>query len=414
MRKLLALILPLVLLSACGGGGGSSSGGGGGGGGGGGQVIAKAGPPNVEPIVIDGGPAALTSAALNTAYVTVKVCVPGTSTCQSIDHVEIDTGSSGLRILGSVLTVSLPPASVNGAALAECLQFADGSSFGPVATADMELPTSGEKAAAINVQIIGQSSYSTLPSDCQTGPENTVPTFGANGILGVGPFMQDCGSACVSAVIPSTYYSCPTPATCTGTMVTLAQQVSNPVNSFGTDNNGVIVELPTVAASGASGVDGVIVFGIGTESNNALGSAVVMTTDDVGFIRAAYSGTTGLDATLDSGSNITYFTDSTIPTCTQAPELYCPNSTLSLTATLSGMNNVSTTADFTVANAFNVLNGNNSTAVPGLAGPLSLVNNPQGETIQFDLGMPFFFGKNVFTALESKDAGGTVGPYFAY
>ncbi|TLY78868.1 MAG: DUF3443 family protein, partial [Gammaproteobacteria bacterium] len=32
----------------------------------------------------------------------------------------------------------------------------------------------------------------------------------ANGILGVGPFAQDCGSACVAAAtpIPATYYSC--------------------------------------------------------------------------------------------------------------------------------------------------------------------------------------------------------------
>src|ERR1700733_2107297 len=96
MRNALNVALAsLLLLSACGGGGGGSSsvgcGGGGGGGGGGAQVIAKPGPPNVEPLIMDGGPAN----ALNTAFVTVTVCAPGTSTCQTIEHIEGDTASSG-------------------------------------------------------------------------------------------------------------------------------------------------------------------------------------------------------------------------------------------------------------------------------------------------------------------------------
>ncbi len=35
--------------------------------------------------------------------------------------------------------------------------------------------------------------------------------FGANGILGVGLFQQDCGPACTSAnqTIPAVYYDCP-------------------------------------------------------------------------------------------------------------------------------------------------------------------------------------------------------------
>src|SRR5580704_11299711 len=98
----------LLLLSACGGGGGgSSSGGGGGGGGGGGQVIATAGPPNVEPILVDQGPAALTNAgktAVNEVFVSVQVCMPGTSTCQTIDHIQVDTGSSGLRLISGLGT----------------------------------------------------------------------------------------------------------------------------------------------------------------------------------------------------------------------------------------------------------------------------------------------------------------------
>jgi hypothetical protein len=39
------------------------------------------------------------------------VCVPGsTSDCQTIDHVLVDTGSTGLHLIGSVLTLLGPAA----------------------------------------------------------------------------------------------------------------------------------------------------------------------------------------------------------------------------------------------------------------------------------------------------------------
>ena len=44
-------------------------------------------------------------------------------------------------------------------------------------------------------------------------------------------------------------------------------------------------------------------------------------------------------------------------------------------------------------------------AVNDLAGPLSGM---------VDLGLPFFFGRNVFTAIEGKSTPGGTGPYSAY
>jgi hypothetical protein len=415
MRKLLILLCaPLLLLTACGGGGG----------GGGttttppppaGQVIATVGPPNVEGITIDAGPTNLSPPALNTAFVTVTVCVPTTQTCQTIDHIEVDTGSSGLRILQPALTLNLPPeVTAGGMAIAECLPFADGSSFGSVVTADLQMPDSGKTASGINVQIIGATGYTTLPSDCQVGPENTVDAFGANGILGVGPFLQDCGAACAQQVIPSTYYTCGTPTTCANAMVTTAQQVSNPVASFSSDNNGVIVELPPVATAGANTVSGSLVFGIGTETNNALGTATVLPSDVQGFVRASFNGATGLYAALDSGSTIIYVNDNSLQQCTgNLAGLYCPASTVNLTSTLSGASDSPTlAADFSVMSG-TVLNTTSANAIPDLAGPLTPVNNPPpgAEPIQFDLGMPFYFGRNVFTAIESSTY---PGGYFAY
>ena len=88
LRHGLGLILCLSLLS-CGGGGGDLS------------------PPaptptgnNTVSVIVDQGPLPTTNPAANTLYTTITVCAPGSSTnCQTIDHIEVDTGSYGLRIL---------------------------------------------------------------------------------------------------------------------------------------------------------------------------------------------------------------------------------------------------------------------------------------------------------------------------
>jgi len=411
VRKFVALaFIQLGFLAACGGGGyvvtttpPPPS-----------QNIAPPGPPNVETLTVDAGPAG----AVNTAFVSVKVCVPGSTTsCKTIDHIEVDTGSVGLRILSSVLTtapaITLPPQTDGTNPLAECLRFADGDAWGPLAVADIQLPVSGESATNVNVQIIGDPAYTALPSDCMTNPENTVANFGANGILGVGPFAQDCGSACVGA-IPSTgavYYSCPSPGSCASTpLSTLLQQLQNPVSLFATDNNGVIVELPPVGSAGAVTVTGSLVFGIGTQSNNALGSATVLQEDMFsGLITATYKGTAYSDGFIDSGSNGNFFTDSSIKTCTTPPSQnpwYCPSAEVSETATLQGTNATMLTANFSVANADGLFN-TGYTAFSDLGG-----TNPDAKG--FDLGLSFFYGHNVYTAIEGNNVSGTMGPFFAY
>ena len=97
---------------------------------------------------------------------------------------------------------------------------------------------------------------------------------------------------------------------------------------------------------------------------------------------------------------------------------YCPASLLMLSAnnqSAPNTNGASGTASFSVGNAntlFNNNNGNN-VAFMELAGPNSPISNNCGS---FDWGLSFFYGRNVFTAIEQQPVTGTtyVGPFWAY
>ncbi len=57
------------------------------------NTIASSG-GNVAPIAVNGGPV---GNYVDGAFASVTLCVPGTSSCQTIGGVLVDTGSSGLR-----------------------------------------------------------------------------------------------------------------------------------------------------------------------------------------------------------------------------------------------------------------------------------------------------------------------------
>ena len=379
-----------MLLFAAGCGGGSNS-----------TNVITTSAANVQPISVSLGP---TDNNANGAFTSVTVCVPGTSTCQTIDGILVDTGSWGLRILSSLLTISLPQQNAStGASVVECFPFANGYTWGPVLTADVEMAS--EKASSTPVQAIG-TNYA-VPSGCLSfglPPSNSLDTLGANGILGVGLFAQDCGTPSCPASA-NLYYQCPSSG-CTSITQPSAQQVLNPVSLFATDNNGVIVELP--AASGPEpSLSGSLVFGIGTQSNNGLSGAKVYTTDASGNFTTTFNGGSYSGSFLDSGSNGYFFPDASISICASnstAPGFYCPTSTVSLSASNTGANGASGTVNFSIADAETTLNTTDS-VYPDLGGPASGF---------FDWGLPFFFGRNVVVALDGAGTPGGTGPYWAY
>ena len=368
---------------------------------------------NVQPISVTTGPAlSAGSLATNSAFTSVTICVPGSTTeCQTIDGILVDTGSTGFRVLASALTLSLPQQmDGSGNAIVECAQFVDGQTWGPVQMADISM--AGEKASSVAIQVIGSPSFSSVPTSCSNlGPmEDDLGSLVAKGILGVGNFLQDCGPGCTESGAANFgfYYSCPSTG-CQVTAQSLAQQVSNPVAKFSTDNNGVLIELPAVSSPAAS-VSGSLIFGIGTQSNNALGSATVYTVDPgLGNFTTTFNGQTYNDAAfLDSGSNAIYFLTTgltSMPACKDLTFLYCPSSTQNFSATNMGANGATSTVNFSVENGDTLTSNQSNGVLPSLGGP-----NPGN----FDWGLPFFYGRNVFTAIEGKSTPGGTGPYVAY
>jgi hypothetical protein len=359
------------------------------------------------PIVLD----AFGQGAINIPYVSVTVCPPGTgatsAACQTIDHVQVDTGASGLRLLKPVLSTALSLPAVSGQAIGECMQFADGYTWGSVRLADIYL--AGEVARNVPIQDIGDApgGASVAPTTCSSGGgtiENTVASLGANGILGVGLFINDSGS----------YYTC-SGGSCSVTTTTDAQIVKNPVALFAADNNGVVIDLPAVvAATGDGNLTGSLIFGIGTQANNALNSETVYPTNSSGDFTTTFGGST-FTSFIDSGSNGLYFNDprvgtsNAIPVCTATgySGFYCPPSPLSLSATnIAAGGSPSGIVNFTLvdvsARAANAVAAN-------IGGPPGVFLNSY-----FDWGLPFFFGRKVFTAIEGKTAETAVGPYWAY
>jgi hypothetical protein len=361
---------------------------------------------NVQAIVVNGGP---TNQYFNGAFTSVTICVPGQSTaCQTIDGVIVDTGSTGLRVLSSALTLSLrQQTSTNGGSVVECAQFLDGFTWGPVQAADVKL--AGEQASAVPIQVIGETTFPNIPTACSSSgtDEDTLAQLGANGILGIGLFRQDCGPACsfVGSANPNLYYVC-SASDCQPTAEPLVNQVQNPVALLPADNNGVLLQFPAVAIGGAVSVTGALVLGIGTQANNALGSAKVLTTDASGNITTVFGSQSYASSFIDSGSNGIYFLDAAttgLAICPDSSDFYCPAALQALSATNRGANGATSAVSFNVGNA-DTFNAKFS-AFSEVAGP-----NPGG----FDWGLGFFFGRSVYTAFEGSSTPGGQGPYFAY
>ena len=363
-------------------------------------AVAQSTTPNVQPIAVTAAPG-LTRNMLTTS---VTICAPGTSNCATIDNIQVDTGSQGLRILASALPASLQlPALPSGTGSAgECAVFGGGYTWGAVRSADVRM--AGQLAASLPIQLIADPAVPAVPSDCAgTGlAMQTVATLRGNVILGVGLFAADCGSTCNNSAAPRWYYSCPASGACQASVQPLAQQVTNPVSAFPLDNNGVVIDLPAVAAAGAPSVSGSLIFGIGTQADNTLGGATVLRANtQSGYVTTVSGAQTYSQSYLDSGSNVLFIANAGLPECGL---WYCPATTVSASASIAGTDGTSSTVAYSVGNSSTLFNSTNN-AFDNLAGITG---------ISFGWGLPFFYGRRIYTAIESRLTSAGSGPYYAF
>jgi hypothetical protein len=343
---------------------------------------------------------------INELCAAVTICQPGTSNCQTVSNILVDIGSVGLRVFGSVLSIPLTQAvDAQGRQVGECTFFADGgTTWGSVQVADVVLGSA--PAVRVPIQLIaptfaGQSS-SRNPCNDVVDADPTVANF--NGILGIGLFRQDCGLACAINNNNTLYFSCST-GSCAGAAVPLTDQVQNPVWLLPSGNNGVVLTLPSVAASGAASLSGSLILGIDTAANNTPPAGIsVLTTDENGFITTVYKGRTFSQSIIDSGSNGLFFPDASLTPCGSPLEVfYCPPNPVSLSATVIGANGRQTQVPFQVANTETLVQTGNAA-----------FNNLGGEFSTFDWGLPFFLGRTVFVGLEGQSSSLGTGPFFAF
>jgi hypothetical protein len=290
------------------------------------------------------------------------------------------------------------------------MYFGGGTDWGPVHTVDVVL--GGEPAVLVPVHVIdptfaGQYTSTGQPASniCGVAGVDSSPVeAGFNGILGVGLFPFDSGF----------YYNCAA-LPCAAVAVAASQQVQNPVGLLPVDNNGVIVALPAVPASGSPSVTGSLILGIGTESNNQPSGVTVLPTNSLGQIVTRFHPSPGVSTQnvgiIDSGSSVIFFSDSSlsIPLCLPASLsfLYCPASPLNFSAVnteLSG--SPSSLVSFQIVDPTHLPQSGNAA--------ISNIGGPAFSPGVFDWGLPFFLGRTVYVGLSGQTSVLGAGPFWAY
>lgn len=362
---------------------------------------------NLLPVRVEGRRSVLQKVS-NLPFVSVTLCNPGGDSCQSIDRVLLDTGSTGLQIVSPEV---LPPAlnlpnvmSANGKPLRHCTQFGDTTAlFGSLRKATVKI---GEQTVPdLVVKVAGDSDVdpSVVDDTCPGLHPRSATAFGANAVLGIGTSLADCND-CVTNLKQSTYSECGTD--CQPASVTQAMLLKNPAAQFAQNNNGFSVVLPPVPASGATALAGVVRFGIGTRPDNGLGKAVVLDAlNPYGTVYTDYGGLRKASF-FDTGTNHISFSDKFLPQCFYSRVFYCPSSDSKRSADVVSASGTSLTLDFVVKNVDAL------SPLVAAAGTGAFVPN-SGLSSMFIWGLPAFFGRTITFGIDQAKAGSLTGPFIA-
>jgi len=402
------------------------------------------------------------TANTNLLYADVKVCVPGDPTqCATIDHVLVDTGSVGLRVLASkVAGLPLPQRNLlnhPGENPWECYAFVIGGLWGRNAVADVWLGQQRTNNLGIPIQIIEEGGPSAVPppQDCIDAvggnPSNiltSAASLGANGILGVGSTPVDCGDMCISGTYAAAgahiqYYRCPaqltSPTQCSAATLQSNELVYNPVAALPVPfNNGMVIKLPKVSSPGAASARGELILGVnsvlpqpGVYSVNQVPASAASATLGVEYQTTAQllsylNVTTDIQGRkyhasyLDTGTNGLFFNHPSLTPLICA-DWYCPinPTTLPFAADILDApsasvplppnpppNKPSPRVNFQVG--VSMFYSRNA-AIPDNVGPAPAGTNAEES---FAWGLPFFYGRQVYLKIWDFDPANP--PWYAW
>jgi hypothetical protein len=309
---------------------------------------------------------------------------------------------------------------------AECYAFVLGAVWGPLAAADVHI--GGEVASSLSIQLIDDDAAPAhpAPQNCIDAAQGALLNSGAmlqsNGILGLGMVGPDCGVACLTNTYAGSYvvyYSCPSGgAACSPAGMPAQSQVQNPVTRFAVNNNGTLIEMPPVPELGAMVARGRLVFGIGTQANNQLPPAATIyqvsvdpTSADYLYVTLQVGAQSYTQSFIDTGSNALFFDNGSLSRLCQVSggqqgQWYCPTPTWRQTVTLIDAVGTTGTFSLSVANADSLFNSG--------ATAFSTLGGTAGQDAQtFSLGMPFYYGRRVFTSIWGQ-ALARNGPWYAF
>jgi hypothetical protein len=154
-------------------------------------------------------------------------------------------------------------------------------------------------------------------------------------------------------------------------------------------------------------MQGSIVFGVDTQSNNSSAGATLLQLDGNGYFTATLNNVNLPASFLDSGSNGLFF-DTGLAQCVNsnnvATGFYCPVNPTPFSGTFKGTNNASKAVSFTVSGPAFALGTH---VFPQLAGTLGISSG-------FDGGLPFFYGRKVFIGISGASSSLGAGAYYGF
>ncbi|MDQ5922225.1 MAG: hypothetical protein QG673_2284 [Pseudomonadota bacterium] len=324
---------------------------------------------------------------------------------QVIDHVLLDTGSSGFKVLKSQLNSSLTFSSIlqgnnPESPISSCVTYGSGYMFGSNNLAGLQI--GGQRADNVPIQIINDGSQSSVPDNCSSNGRfaNLLQTSGARGILGVNPMTFESNSTLQNLIYVQTS---------SGFVNIVESSVQtlnvNPLSLLMQNNNGLIISYPKVSKNSTISIYGTMVMGLNTTSNNVIPSTIQSVrgnpNTNLGYFDVNENGWP-VSGIFDSGTDTLALGGYNIPVCNDSS--FCPSSPVTFSTIVSNYDGGESSYIMQTVSSVQGLGGY---AVLPYWGTRLLPSS--GLAVY---GLPFFYGRNVY--LGFYDSGTSTTPTWGY